>query len=281
MSNLTLLVDGDIVAYKIAASSEVASNWGDGVWSLHADENKALPKLEEYLDRAQETTGAKRMVIALTDSVNWRKSIMPTYKENRADTRKPILLGVLRQYLTEHYEVFQRPTLEGDDVLGILATSNVIRGDKIIASIDKDFRTVPCTLWRGETSRGFPVLEEITEAEADRFHLIQALAGDATDGYPGCPGVGMQTAAAILDEPHVLRPEPYTVTKGARKGEMGTRWVKEPTDDLWACIVSYYAKAGQTEADALRNARVARICRACDYDFKKKEVKLWQPISHG
>lgn len=32
---------------------------------------------------------------------------------------------------------------------------------------------------------------------------------------------------------------------------------------------------GMTKEDALLNARMARILRAEDYDFKKKEVKLW------
>ena len=32
----TLLVDGDIVAYKAATIAETPIDWGDGVWTLHA-----------------------------------------------------------------------------------------------------------------------------------------------------------------------------------------------------------------------------------------------------
>ena len=33
---------------------------------------------------------------------------------------------------------------------------------------------------------------------------------------------------------------------------------------------------GFTEEEALLNARMARILRKSDYDFKNKEVRLWQ-----
>jgi DNA polymerase-1 len=42
-------------------------------------------------------------------------------------------------------------------------------------------------------------------------------------------------------------------------------------------VVSLYAKAGLTEADALRQARLARILRWTDWDNKKKEPILWTP----
>ena len=44
---------------------------------------------------------------------------------------------------------------------------------------------------------------------------------------------------------------------------------------MWKLVKNSYEKMGYTEEDALRNARMARILRAEDYDFKKKEVKLW------
>jgi hypothetical protein len=45
----------------------------------------------------------------------------------------------------------------------------------------------------------------------------------------------------------------------------------------WELIVEAYAKKDLTEADALQQARVARILRFDDYDFNKKKPILWTP----
>jgi DNA polymerase-1 len=42
-------------------------------------------------------------------------------------------------------------------------------------------------------------------------------------------------------------------------------------------VVALYARYGLTEDDALVQARVARICRASDYDFKDRKVIHWTP----
>ena len=74
--------------------------------------------------------------------------------------------------------------------------------------------------------------------------------------------------------------EEYTISRGKRKGQEGIKWVKAYGDySPWETIVSYYEKAGFGEEEALRQARVARICRNTDYDFKKKEVVPWVPLS--
>ena len=35
----TLLIDGDILIYKIATLNEEPTHWGEGLWTLHCDEN--------------------------------------------------------------------------------------------------------------------------------------------------------------------------------------------------------------------------------------------------
>ena len=257
----TLLVDGDINAYQIAASIEIATNWGDGLWTLHSDENIGIARIEDQIESWKEDVGADRVVVALSDTVNFRCNVLPTYKHNRKDTRKPLCLPAMRAFLEENYECFIRPGLEGDDILGILATSRkIIKGDKIIASIDKDIRTIPCTFYR--SSHRKEGVQEVSEASADHFHLMQTLGGDATDGYSGCPGIGMKRAAGILAE--------FT------EGDL---------DDIqefdlaaaWETVLETYEKKGLGEEEALTQARVARILRATDYDFKKKEPILWTP----
>ena len=38
MIKKVLLIDGDILAYKIATANEVDTHWGNGFWTLHCDE---------------------------------------------------------------------------------------------------------------------------------------------------------------------------------------------------------------------------------------------------
>jgi DNA polymerase-1 len=247
----TILLDGDVVAYAIAAREERPTDWGDGVWTLHADEQAAKDSLDAYLKKLMRDLGAQRLVVALSVPSDecWRKEVYPAYKAHRANVRKPMILPVLKQHLRDNYEVWERAKLEGDDILGILATSpTLITGEKIIASIDKDLKTIPGLHYNlKDKPRG---VFSITVEEANYWHLFMSLTGDPTDGFPGCPGIGPKKAAVILG-----------------------------TDPNFDAVVEAYAKAGLPYEEALRQARVARILRRDDYDFKKKEVKLWTPKS--
>lgn len=282
MDERALLLDGDVFAYQASAVSEHAINWGDEdedncLWTLHSYDEEAFDVLDNSIASVVKYVGGDRVIVALTDTKNWRMDVLPTYKSNRAPTRKPLVLPAVRQYLRDHYEVWERPGLEGDDVLGILMTSKKIvkAQEKICVSIDKDMRTVPGLHFNsGKRHEG---IFEVSTKEAERFHLYQTLMGDQVDGYTGCPGVGPKAAAEFLNDPYVLTPEPYVIRKGKRKGEEGTKWVKKSTDNVWAGIVSLFAKAGYSEEYALQQARVARILRAQDYDFKRKEPILWTP----
>ena len=40
----------------------------------------------------------------------------------------------------------------------------------------------------------------IDKVEGDKWHFIQTLAGDQTDGYAGVPGYGVKTAAKYLEK---------------------------------------------------------------------------------
>lgn len=277
------LLDGDVYAYQAAAAVERTINWGEGedddscLYTLHSDLDEARLTLDASIETLKEKTGADRVILALTDKHNWRVDVLPSYKGNRKAVRRPLVLADLRQYARDTYECWERPGLEGDDILGILATNDkTVPGEKVIVTIDKDLRTIPGVhLNSNKLHEGF---FEVTEEEADHFHLLQGIAGDITDGYTGCPGVGMKVAEEFLAEPYLLVPEEYTISRGKRKGEQGVKWVKAPEcPSLWEGIVSLYAKAGYNEEYALQQFRVARILRTSDYDFRKKEPILWTP----
>lgn len=284
MTQRTLIVDGDIYAFQGAAGAEEAINWGteddDGcIWRVTADESVAKKYIDSAFEELMDTLGATDLVVCITDPVNWRKSVLPSYKGNRTDTRKPIILPQMRQYMREKYDAWQRPGLEGDDLLGILSgLHGRFPGEKIMVTKDKDMSTLPGLHFRPHQS----VLGvfEVSLEEANMFHLTQGIAGDPTDGYKGCPGWGMQTAREFLENPYKLVPETYSTTRGKYAGVERTRWVKQECDDLWECIASLYAKEDVSEADAIAQFQVARILRTSDYDFQKKEPILWTPTSN-
>jgi DNA polymerase-1 len=213
--------------------------------------------------------------IALSDpKANFRKSIWPGYKANRKESVRPLLLDILKDYLRERYAAFHWPALEADDVLGILSTEpQAYPGERILCGKDKDFKTVPGYYHRLKDLKadGSPNVTHITEWQAQIFHLWQTLAGDMTDGYPGCPGIGKTRASAILENPIRLMPSMTTITRGVNKGKLVKAWKAEPTTDLWACVVSHYQKGipcadwNTAEQAALTTARLAHILQHGDY----------------
>ena len=286
MAKRTLIVDGDIYAFQGAAGAEEVVNWGtdddDGCkWMVTADETTARAYVDRAFEELMENLEATDLIVCLSDAENWRKTVLPTYKHNRSAARRPIILPQVRQYVREKYQAWQRPTLEGDDLLGILSgLHSRFPGEKVMVTLDKDMSTLPGLHYRPH--RSILGVFEVTQTEADLFHLKQGIAGDPTDGYTGCPGWGMTTAEEFLQDPYMLRQETYTVHKGKNAGVEKTRWVKDPVEvhnlaDLWVPILSLYAREGLTAEDALVQFQVARILRTTDYDFQKKEPILWQP----
>lgn len=275
------LLDLDIFAFQAAAVGEeevILENEDSGHFEcmLWSPLGRLLDQTIERIDELAKQIKLEKVVVCLTDDENWRKDVLPSYKSNRKGVRKPLGLNWLKERLAEHYESFKRPTLEADDVMGILATWDGFYPDyrKIIVSEDKDMKTIPA--WIFNPAKDFEPWKQ-SQADADHFHLVQTLAGDVTDGYSGCPSIGLDTANEMLSQGIKFEAYDHTFKSGAKKGLTETRWRKTESDSPWDTVVSCYAKQGLSEEAAIQQARVARICRSTDYDFKKKEVKLWLP----
>lgn len=261
-STKVALIDADILAYQAATVSEQAYDWGDGLWTLHSFEADAIRTFESLVDSILWEVKAQESFLAFSDSANWRKSVLPTYKSNRAGVRKPMLLKFLREYASSEYRCISTPELEGDDVLGIWATEQQELGPikkYVVCSIDKDFKTIPGDHYNFQKNEFY----KISEHEADYWHMYQALTGDTTDGYSGCPGVGPKGAEKIL--------------QAARDELEPVFTVEQAREVFWKHVVKAYAKAGLGEEEALVQARVARILRAEDYNDIEKQVILWSP----
>jgi DNA polymerase-1 len=278
-----LLIDGDIIAYQAAVVSQHTFVDDAGWHQPVANRGEGEAVVDNLLFTLKQGLKADDYNVYLSDPLdNWRKQVDPSYKANRKELVRPLLLTYLKDYIAEKYAASRWPGLEADDVLGIQATSVSWPKDMevVVVGRDKDFLSIPGlhhTVGRDRGTDGKLIIRTVTQWEADRFHLMQTLAGDRVDGYYGCPGIGMERAAQIIDSPMRLVPKPGIKTRGINKGEPVTRWMGEPTTDLWAAIVSQYEKAGLSEREALVSARLARILRYGEYDRNTEEVTLWTP----
>ena len=57
--------------------------------------------------------------------------------------------------------------------------------------------------------------------------------------------------------------------------EVKTKKTLTKKKNLWNVVKTCFKEQGLTEDDALIQARLARILRNTDYDFKKKQPILW------
>jgi hypothetical protein len=137
-----MLVDGDLLAYKITSAIEQPIDWGNDIWTLHSDLKVAKANWEADIKYYQQYTHSKNVIICFSDKENYRKKLDSTYKSYRKKIRKPIAYAPLRDWIKKNYQWVSFPNLEGDDVLGLLA-SGVHKTNNVIISGDKDMRTIP------------------------------------------------------------------------------------------------------------------------------------------
>jgi len=277
MSDTVLLLDADIFCFQIASSVEQEIDWGDDLWTLHSDLAEAKAKMEDTVQYLMRKLEADEVILCFTDGENFRKKVYPDYKGNRKDVRKPLAYKELVACCKETYETFTRPNLEADDVMGILATWPKFRPGKkkVIVSEDKDLKTIGGAWLFNPKKDDEPRYND--PDEAFRYFLEQTLTGDTTDGYPGCPGIGADTAKELLANPYGWEQYEHVFKSGPRKDQAEMRWRKREVTDLWEAIVDQFLKAGLSEEAALQQARCARILHASDYNFKTKEPILWTP----
>lgn len=294
--DVTVLLDGDILLFQAAITNCVDVCWeackNDDIYTNTIDLNLAQEYIEQRIDHIQSRAKANKVIIVLSSAEgNFRKDIYADYKHNRKFKKKPCGYYKLKDYLVENYHIFERPYLEGDDVLGILATANTIKGKKIIWSEDKDLKTIPCTLFKLKKN-DYGVFEEIWEEisvkEADYTFFTQTLTGDVSDGYIGCRGIGAAKIPNILGtlEEFDVDTAWFNVMKAYVDGKTEEivkelpEWEGLNTKQKKEFRESYQLDKEtliELEKFALTQARCARILRREDFDMKTKSIKLWKP----
>ena len=247
-----------MLAYRNSAALQESSHldWGDGVVSNIDQSWKGHSRMSQFIKRIQQSLDADDVIVCMSSDDSFRRTLCPSYKENRNDKARPEMLTEFKNYLKSEHNALTYEGLEADDVMGILATTPST-DEFVLATIDKDLRQIPGWYYNPYPVKGKPKPEFISCEKADDFFFYQTLVGDVIDGYKGCRGIGPKKAEALI--------------KQAKLG-----FDEYPTARVWEAVVKVYVAKGMTEADALMNARMARILRHEDWN-KQTGVKLWTP----
>ena len=148
-------------------------------------------------------------VILDASRVSFRTEIYPEYKANRPDAPEDLVPQF--PLVREASRAFNLPTIEmqgfeADDIIATYARQARERGMTVtIVSSDKDLMQL--------VGDGVDMLDPMKnrrigpEQVVEKFGVgpervidVQALCGDATDNVPGVPGIGVKTAALLINE---------------------------------------------------------------------------------
>ncbi|MBO9506764.1 DNA polymerase I [Thalassospira sp. A3_1] len=162
------------------------------------------------LMKLRENTKPDHMAVIFdTKGKSFRNDFYPEYKAHRPPPPEELVpqFGLIR----DATRAFNLPSIElegyeADDLIATYARQAEAEGsDVIIVSSDKDLMqlvTDRVQMFDAMKNRtiGAPEVLEKFGVPPDKVIDIQALAGDSVDNVPGVPGIGIKTAAQLIDE---------------------------------------------------------------------------------
>ncbi|SLN18768.1 DNA polymerase I [Oceanibacterium hippocampi] len=139
----------------------------------------------------------------------FRNDIYPEYKANREAAPEDLVpqFSLIRD-ATRAFSVhsIEREGYEADDIIAtFVARARTIGAEVVIVSSDKDLMQLVgdgVTMLDPMKNRivDLPEVLEKFGVAPDRVVDVQSLAGDSTDNVPGVPGIGIKTAAQLINE---------------------------------------------------------------------------------
>ena len=161
------------------------------------------------LDKYRRETDADHMAVIFDASgASFRNRIYSDYKANRRempDDLRPQLEHVRRAAAAFDICQIEMPDFEADDLIATYARHAVEAGAHVtILSSDKDMmQLVGDKVKMRDPMTDRPIAEaEVREkfgVGPDKVVEVQALCGDSTDNVPGVPGIGVKTAAELIN----------------------------------------------------------------------------------
>lgn len=173
------LIDGDIVAYRCAASAE------------KNEEEVAFIRASRQLQDIISVTDADEIKLFLSGSNNFRYALYPEYKANRKDMVRPKHLQRVREYLVLKWGAVVCDGYEADDALGMENGS-----ERVVCSIDKDLKQLAGLHYNFVAN----TFEEVNEIEGWRNFYRQLILGDKADNIPGFDGKSRVKFPKFLEE---------------------------------------------------------------------------------
>ena len=231
-----LIIDIESYFFKAMNSAQGLRELEQGLFIDTYSLDKAREYINKTIDSFKQRLNAQEYVLVTGDRLhNFRKDILPSYKNNRPK-RHPFIDTIANSYDTIYLK-----NLEADDTCRILYEDDNFFGemDKVIVSIDKDFLSFPCKLYR-------PHKDEIREVDIDmaQYNLYkQIISGDSTDNYKGITGWG----------------------EGKTK-----KWLEFSREEKE--VIQLFEDNGLTKDDYLKNKYMAQIISISQYNFNTGEV---------
>jgi len=161
--------------------------------------------------RSDDTKNKPTHFAVIFDSArkNFRNDIYSEYKANR--TEAPDDLAPQFEYIRKSVEAFNLPSVEllnyeADDLIATYAKKIIEAGAKVtVISSDKDLMQLVSNkvrLYDPMKSKLIGEKEVIEKFGVKPSQVIdvQSLAGDSSDNVPGVPGIGIKTAAELINK---------------------------------------------------------------------------------
>ena len=161
--------------------------------------------------RSDDSKNKPTHFVVIFDSAkkNFRNEIYEDYKANR--TEAPEDLVPQFEYIRKSVEAFnvvsaEMLNYEADDLIATYTEQILKKGAKVtIVSADKDLMQLVkfgVRLYDPMKSKvlGNKEVKEKFGVEPNRVIDVQALAGDTSDNIPGVPGIGIKTAAELINK---------------------------------------------------------------------------------
>lgn len=220
------LVDGDLIAYRCAATAENDDDW------------IATSRMDKLMDEILRSTQADTYKLFISGGVNFRYSIFPEYKANRTQP-KPRWLQMCKDYLVKEWEGVYTNGIEADDALAMAQT-----GETVICSIDKDMLQVPGKHYNFVKG----IFIDVSELGGLHSFYRNLLIGDTSDNIRGVDGLGKVKSAKLIDPQNneqamfdIVREQYNNDTRLLMNGKLMHLWRFE--GDIWSNATNLFSNS--------------------------------------